>query len=218
MEGDRRRAELRLLDLDRAAPVATASLSGAELARAAAMAEPARRRFAAGRAALRATLAGRLGCAPGAVPLATGPWGKPVLADRSAGLAFSLAHCGRWALLAVAPVAALGVDLERVRPLDDPEALAERLLDPAERLALARLPAAARGRALLRAWVREEACRKAVGTGLLDRPPGPARRARADGLELVELEPGQGLVAALAASEPLTCVRLLRESATAGVA
>lgn len=206
------RAELRLLDLDRAAPGFPAALAPAERARAAAMAEPARRRFLAGRAALRALLAEHLGCAPCAVPLATTRFGKPHLADPTAGLALSLAHCGRWALLAVAPVRALGVDLERVRPLDDADELARRLLGPAERAALARLPAAARGRALLRAWVRLEARRKAVGTGLGELPSEPAREGPADGLALVELEPGPGLVAGLASSEPLTDVRLLRES------
>lgn len=205
-------AELRLLDLDRAAPGFPAALAPDERARAAALAEPARRRFLAGRAALRALLAEHLGCAASAVPLATTRFGKPYLDDPAAGLALSLAHCGRWALLAVAPVRALGVDLERVRPLDDADELARRLLGPAERAALARLPAAARGRALLRSWVRLEARRKAVGTGLAELPAEPAREGPADGLALLDLEPGPGLLAALASSEPLTDVRLVRET------
>lgn len=193
--------ELRLLDLDRA-PADASALPLAERERARALAEPARRRFLAGRTALRRLLAVRLALPPEAVPIVLGPFGKPLLAGERPPLAFSLARSGRFGLLAIGPVATLGVDLERVRPLDDPEALAAFLLDPIERRALSVLPPAARNRALLRAWVREEAHRKAEGTGLRDERAMRGRHGRPGSFALLDLEPGPGLVAALAAPRP----------------
>ena len=55
----------------------------------------------------------------------------------------------------------------------------------------------------LRAWVREEAHRKAEGTGLRDEPAMRGGHGRPESLALLDLEPGPGLVAALAAPSPL---------------
>ncbi|HMN78584.1 MAG TPA: 4'-phosphopantetheinyl transferase superfamily protein [Burkholderiaceae bacterium] len=127
-----------------------------------------RRRFAVTRAALRHLLARRLGCAPAAVDLRIGAHGKPRLADESHHLAFNVTHSEDTALIAIGWVGMIGVDLERVRPIDD--AVFEGIFDPGELTETAALPPERRRAALLTGWTRKEAVLKALGTGLIDDP------------------------------------------------
>ncbi|HYF66402.1 MAG TPA: hypothetical protein VD886_26475 [Herpetosiphonaceae bacterium] len=76
-----------------------------------------RRRFSVAHAALRAILAARLGCAPGAVALLAGEYGKPALAGNRAGLEFNLSHAAEYALIALALDTPIGVDIEQPRPI-----------------------------------------------------------------------------------------------------
>ena len=124
-----------------------------------------RRRFVACRAALRALLAERLGGRPGDVRFEYGPAGKPSLAGGSA-MRFNVSHSDRYALLAVALGAELGVDIERVRPMRDLDAIAERVFSEGERGALAREPGDRRVEAFFAAWTRKEAYIKARGEGI----------------------------------------------------
>jgi 4'-phosphopantetheinyl transferase len=90
--------------------------------------------------------------------------GKPRLADASAGIHFSVSHSGESILVAVSAAAAVGVDVERVRPARDHRRLYRKVLTPGEAAALE----AAGGDPLdfLRTWVRKEAVTKAFGTGV----------------------------------------------------
>ena len=119
------------------------------------------RAFALRRAARRLILAQTLGCPTAAVEIETGPQGKP----GCAGLAFSAAHSASRAVVAVAPEGPLGVDIERLRPLDL-DLLARRVLAPRERALLDSLGEDERGVALIRLWTAKEAVLKAEGTGL----------------------------------------------------
>jgi 4'-phosphopantetheinyl transferase len=76
--------------------------------------------FTAARTALRVVLGDYLGSAPRQVELAYLPDGKPQLADpeMAAQLQFNLSHSGDWMLLALSNGIALGVDIERLRPLE----------------------------------------------------------------------------------------------------
>ena len=142
------------------------ALSAGERERAQQIADPGRRRrWASGRAGLRAVLGAYLRCAPGEVELAAGPTGKPLPAGHGAGLHFSVSHSGGHALYAVA-LLEVGVDLELARPRERMRAIAARFLGPGELARIDALAPAEAGQALLRAWVRREAAVKCLGIGL----------------------------------------------------
>jgi len=91
--------------------------------------------------------------------------GKPCL--RNAGApSYNLSHTRGLALVAVSAGAAVGVDVEHLRPLADADALAQRFLSPAESAAVLEVAPAGRGAAFLRTWTRKEAVLKASGHGL----------------------------------------------------
>src|SRR2546423_1593018 len=93
------------------------------------------RRFAMARGLVREVLGHVLGLEAPAVPLHHGLHGKPALA-RGAGLRplwFSVAHCEDLVLIAVSRTADVGVDLERARPIEQRERVADRVLEPVER-------------------------------------------------------------------------------------
>jgi len=123
-----------------------------------------RSRYVVGRIALRRVLADRLGCSPAAVRFSYGRNGKPMLAGALGHLEFNLAHCGGDAVIALTECAAVGVDIELLRPVPDVESLARLVFSDAERreLELARDPVSA----FLNGWTRKEAYVKALGLGL----------------------------------------------------
>jgi 4'-phosphopantetheinyl transferase len=175
-----------------------------------------RRRFVAGRSALRQILGRCLGVSPVDVSLVVAPGGKPYLdtARHRERVWFNLSHSGDLALLAVSADGEVGVDVERVRPLPDLEAVAARWFSPREQAALAALPPEGRVRAFFSCWTLKEAYLKACGDGLSRRlaafdvtvgdgwvpcllevrdRPGDERR-----WTLIRLEPGDGYVAGAA--------------------
>jgi 4'-phosphopantetheinyl transferase len=95
-------------------------------------------------------------------------YGKPLLAEPSptGSVQFNVSHSGDWVVLAVADGAAVGVDIERHRRLEDAMRLAERFFSTVERTALAALPPIEQLPAFFRCWSRKEAYIKAVGTGI----------------------------------------------------
>jgi 4'-phosphopantetheinyl transferase len=107
------------------------------------------------------------------------------------------------------------VDLERVRPLQAVEQLAERILSAREKALMHALPPSRQQEFFLQCWTRKEAYVKASGDGLiqpLDRidvslssgePLGPSsiegNAQEASRWSLYELTPAAGYVAALVA-------------------
>jgi 4'-phosphopantetheinyl transferase len=122
-----------------------------------------RRRYQIGHGALRAILAGYLGCGPADVEFASGPRGKPYLAGP--GPHFNLSHSGKLALIGIANFE-LGLDLEKVRRLDSLTEIARKHFSASEFAALDALQGDARELAFYRCWTRKEAYIKAVGEGL----------------------------------------------------
>ena len=123
-----------------------------------------RRRFVVSRAALRTILGRLLNVAPREVPLTYAGNGKPQL--QAGELRFNLAHSGELALVAVATGCAVGVDVERRRPVRQLDEIAERFFAPAEIDAILAVEESQRTEAFLRCWTRKEAILKAIGTGL----------------------------------------------------
>jgi 4'-phosphopantetheinyl transferase len=205
-------AHLWRLDLDAAGDEATDILSEDERARAARFHfERDRRRFIAGRAALRRILAAYLDRAPAALVFVLGPHGKPAL--ENPGLEFNLSHSGGCGLIAITRGRRVGVDVEGIRTDFACEEIARRFFAPAEVEALAASAPHEYAAAFFRCWTRKEAYVKARGDGLtlaLDRfevqLEAAATRAIASCLDdpsersrwsLREIVPGPGYLGAL---------------------
>ncbi len=173
--------------------------------------------FIGSRGVLRAILAAYLELDPQEIHFAYGRHGKPILASQPEAerLQFNLAHSDGLLLTAVSRFCAVGVDVERVRGLDDLDDLANQLLSPAEEIAWRRLPVSQQNRAFFNLWTRKEACLKAIGEGIAERlkeitvslmPEGPAGELDPPGIPdstqawtLTHLQPAPDFAAALAA-------------------
>jgi 4'-phosphopantetheinyl transferase len=157
-------------------------------------------RFGRAHVALRRVIAAYEGCSPHAVRLAAEYGERPQAAGD---LELSLSHCDDLALVAVA-TSAVGIDVEPVTAADagadELADLAHATLISAELELLERTTAAQRPALWLRLWVRKEALLKARGAGLGDIPlfELDASRSRCDGLVLMDLEPGDAHLAAVA--------------------
>ena len=156
-----------------------------------------RRRYVVGRGILRILVGRYLAVAPHEVTFVYGPNGKPALAPRATAtspLFFNVAHSEGVALYAFTRVGEIGIDLELIRDLPDWEQVAEAAFSTHE---LAQLRACAperRREEFFRAWARQEAVLKALGTGL-----GGATKAGAEtGFNVYPLDGGAGFAAALA--------------------
>jgi len=130
-----------------------------------------RRDFILQRGILRFLLGTYLGLAPDSLQLEQSDSGKlSVHIGNRLELNFNLSHSGQLALYAFCRQAALGVDIQQRRPLDELWELAERVLS---RIELEQFQAQAydqRSDWFFRAWVRKEAFLKAWGSGFLIEP------------------------------------------------
>ncbi|MNR75390.1 4'-phosphopantetheinyl transferase psf-1 [compost metagenome] len=149
-----------------------------------------RDRFVAARGLLRELLAETLGERPETLRFRYGKRGKPAL--ESQGLRFNMSHSHGRAAYAWSPEREVGIDLERIRPVERAARIAERLFSAGERDALETLNEKEREAAFFRAWTRREAQGKGTGEGLAG---GGAAR---EGWMMRSLTPGPGYVAALA--------------------
>lgn len=150
------------------------------------------RRWVAARWALRQVLARYLEVEPATVELEVDQNGKPRLRDN--GPHFNLSHSEGMALVAVAS-RSVGIDVEAIRPLRDPTALAERALPPSDAAAVGATSAAEQATVFYRAWTRHEARLKCLGTGLGGSVP-------AAGVAVAEIEVGSEFAAAVAIAAP----------------
>jgi 4'-phosphopantetheinyl transferase len=172
-----------------------------------------RDRFIVAHAVLRRVLARYLRKPAQSLRFRRDRFGKPSLAHRT-DVTFNMAHADSVALIAVTTGRPVGVDVERVTPLDDAFDVAEICFAPAERRVLHAVPAGQVSDAFFNCWTRKEAFIKAVGTGLSAplkafevslEPDTPARLCRVSGSARVAaswtmaaLHPAPGYVGALA--------------------
>ncbi len=184
-------------------------------------------RFIVSHAALRRILGAYVDRPPGELRFCCGSKDKPDLLDDCRGweVRFNLSHSGDVALLAVTGAREVGVDVERIRPLDRRDQLARRFFSPQEVAVLAGLPPESRSEAFFTCWTRKEAYLKAKGGGIsigldqFDVSPVPGEPAallshRSDPAEttrwiLHDLRPGPGYAGALAVEAPCDRVRCL---------
>lgn len=125
-----------------------------------------RRRFVAARGWLRAVLAGYVECEPSELQFTYGARGKPVLAGNDARFQFNLAHSDEIAVCAVTRDRLAGIDVEKIRKMDDLEQIARRYFSRNEQADLLRLGEAERHLGFFNCWTRKEAYLKATGEGV----------------------------------------------------
>jgi len=128
-----------------------------------------RRRYTRGRAALRILLGRYLETPPAEIRFQYENHGKPEIAlpHDSRDLRFNASDSGELALIAVGSGSAIGVDIEKVRPLPDFLDIATRFFSPGEVQALLAASENKRQEAFFACWTRKEAYLKATGLGLL---------------------------------------------------
>jgi 4'-phosphopantetheinyl transferase len=126
-----------------------------------------RDRYVAAHAGLRLLIQHQFGQPAARQRFVRNAFGRPRLVERG-DVRSSISYSGKYALIGLSGERDVGVDLEAERPIDDALALAEVHCTPRERAALRR--ALKMGKAynngFLRAWVRKEACVKALERGL----------------------------------------------------
>lgn len=132
------------------------------------MTETDQHRFTVSRGMLRLLLSHYISQSPDHLVFCYGPSGKPML-DRTRHmipLQFSVSHSEDLALYAFAWNAALGIDVERCRPVSYQEKMVRRFFTPREQEEWKALPDHQRQAGFFRCWTRKEAYLKARGTGL----------------------------------------------------
>lgn len=142
-----------------------AQLSPIERRRAAAMPEErASRQYVVSRAMQRQLLAGYVGGTPGDIRFGIVAMGKPTLAHpNEIGLTFNTTHSGGLVVIAVTAKRDVGVDVERVRPVDRALKVSKRCFSKEEHEMLASLSPSDIDRAFLSIWVKREGTAKARG-------------------------------------------------------
>jgi 4'-phosphopantetheinyl transferase len=101
------------------------------------------------------------------VRLRINAFGKPMLEDQDIPVRFNISHSDDCALFAICGDGReVGVDIERMVPMADLEAVAATVFSAGERRQLHALDGADRVRAFYNGWTRKEAYVKALGVGL----------------------------------------------------
>ncbi len=164
---------------------------------------------------LRDVLSRYLHCPRGDIRFGQTSFGKPFLDETGGGraLEFNLAHAGDRVLVGLSRGRRIGVDVEKIRPIEDILSIAESYFTPQECAFIFRQQPLDRERAFLCCWTRKEAYVKAVGKGLsiplnsfdtrinqetavfLESGPGSTDEAI---WQVANLDSGEGYVAAVA--------------------
>lgn len=179
-----------------------------------------RTRFLARRGLLRIILGYQLGVEPDTVRFCYSASGKPETAEISdkGKLCFSVSHSYGLAVYVIGWNRNVGIDVEKIRPLNEAEPIARSFFSTSEAAAIQELPESQRIQGFFNCWTRKEAYLKATGDGL-SRPldeitvslvPGETAELMSvtgDQKEpsrwsLIELTPALGYVAAVCVKAP----------------
>ena len=123
-----------------------------------------RKRYSTGRGALRSLISAYLGIAAPEVVFSYSEYGKPFLPGSD--LFFNVSHSENFALFAFVRQQPVGIDIERIRPLEEGGRIARRFFSPHEADQYDAAPGDLKDRAFFNCWTRKEAYIKAVGEGL----------------------------------------------------
>ena len=161
------------------------------------------RRYLVSRCALRQILGNYLGTAPRELSFAIEPGGKPYIATPDSALQFNLTHTGDIGMLAVSSGMAVGIDIERIRPLKTRHAIARRVFTAEESKMLEQLPDKERDNYFFRIWTSLEARQKCAGNGIF------GARIKRQSVGLHPFQPLPGYWAAVAWENPSLQPRLM---------
>jgi len=177
-----------------------------------------RRRFEVSWGLTRALLAAYQGEAPQDIRISYGAKGRPALDEPTGEFEFNLSHSGDRLALGVRRRGRLGIDIERLRPVEEARGIARRFFSRREYERLETLADHDRLDGFFNCWTRKEALVKATGEGVfaalarfeVSLAPGePARLLTLDGSSegtdrwsLFHLHPAPGVVGALATQGP----------------
>lgn len=182
-----------------------------------------RDRYVRAHATMRTLLGGYLGIEAARINFSTLAYGKPQLepAPDAPSFHFNLTHSNNIAALAISRDYLLGIDVERIRPIDSD--IAEHHFSAHELLILGGLPASLWLAAFYRCWTSKEALLKGEGMGLnlpldgFDVEVHPDRPAALLGVtpptnislawSLIELQPADGFAGTLAVHDPAKTFR-----------
>jgi 4'-phosphopantetheinyl transferase len=132
-----------------------------------------RRRWIAAHVLLRRALGEHLSVEPSSLRFNNSAYGKPVVASPSSGrnLCFNLSHAANAAVCTIARNSEIGIDIERIRPVENIESVFRSFATVREYAAFMHLSGDERQTMFFKVWTLKEACLKAEGTGL-SIPPG----------------------------------------------
>ena len=126
-----------------------------------------RQNFVLRRGLLRQLLGDTLGVAPSLIRFESTPVGKPFIAyPKNSGLSFNLSHSGRQIVYAFSRHPETGIDIERIRTVDDIDQLALKYFSAEEYAIIVNLPSWEKNKAFIRIWSIKEALIKACGCPL----------------------------------------------------
>jgi 4'-phosphopantetheinyl transferase len=127
-----------------------------------------RNRFVAGRGMLREMLGCLLHVDPSQLVFVYGRHGKPQLSAPMGGryLYFNVAHCDAFVVYIVSAQSAVGIDLERIRPVREAESIMAQTFSKREYAEWCSLPESSRAEVFFKSWTRKEALVKVVGGNL----------------------------------------------------
>ncbi len=128
-----------------------------------------RRKFVVARGTLRHLLGERFDCAAGAIAFCYGQYGKPETSaspDGASSFHFNLSHSGEMALCALGGDRNVGIDIEKVKPIQRLDSMMDRCLVEVEKSQVAAQPEDMQSRTFLQYWTCKEAYLKAIGLGL----------------------------------------------------
>jgi len=154
-----------------------------------------RRRFIVRRGALRLLLGHYTGMEAGSIVFRHAGRGKPLVDGAPH---FSASHSGDLAIYAFTNASEIGIDVERIRGVEDAEGIAKRFFAPEELTQIAALRAEERDHAFLKLWTRKEAYLKATGDGLSGSPDALSVLLDESTWRIHELTPADGFIGALA--------------------
>jgi len=118
------------------------------------------------RGILRALLGRYISLQPADIHFSYGSKGKPHLCEFASQIRFNCSRSDGMALYAMTRHCDVGIDIEKIRPLQGMEQIALNFFCPEETRELLSLTPAERQEAFFRCWSRKEAYIKAVGDGL----------------------------------------------------
>jgi len=188
-----------------------------------------RRRFIAGRAALRRILAAYSEADPAGLRFRYDPSGKPHLDNAPfSDITFNASHSESTMLVAVGQMAAIGIDVECIRTDTGSAGLIETFFAEREQQILRSVPQPERPSAFFTIWTRKEAVTKAMGDGIAaplrdidvvpaagasDPPETWRYPSRAGRWQVYSIDHFPGFACALAVSVRIERLRVIRYAA-----